>query len=125
MNISLDSPSGKEQPAALQWELTIPADQLTLIDGNPQPGPEAKAAGKSIACRVKTKEGDAQTSICIVFGGRDPIHNGVIAILQSKIAAGSKPASARIRIDHALAVTNDLKRSSMPAAEGVVTIRQK
>jgi hypothetical protein len=124
VNISLASPRGQEQPSTLQWELTIPADQLTLVDDNPQPGPEAKAAAKSITCRVKTKADNAQTSTCLVFGGREPIHDGVIAVLQLKIAGDAKGGSARIRIDQALAVTKDLKRTTMPAVEGVVTIHK-
>ena len=121
VNISLTSPRGQEPPSTLQWDLTIPAGQLALVDDNPQPGPEAKAAGKSITCRAKTRE----TYTCLVYGGREPIHDGVIAILQLRIAPEAKPGSARIRTDQALAVTKDLKRTPMPAAESVVTIRRK
>jgi hypothetical protein len=125
VNISLASPRGQEQPSTLQWELAIPADKLTLLDDNPQPGPETKSAAKSVTCRTKTKADNAQTYICLVFGGREPIHDGVIAILQLKIAADANLGSARIRIDQALAVTKDLKRTTIPAVEGVVTIRRK
>jgi hypothetical protein len=123
VKVLLTSPV-QAQPSTLQWELTVPSTQLALI-GDPQPGPEAKAAGKSITCRAKTKADNAQTSTCLVFGGREPIHNGVIGILQLKIAADAKAGSARIRIDQALAVTKDLKRTTMPAVEAVITIRKK
>ncbi len=109
----------------MQWELTIPTNQLAPADNNPQPGPQAKAAGKSVACQVKTKTGDAQTYTCLVYGGREPIRDGVVAILRLKIAADARPGSARIRIDQALAVSKDLKRTPVPPAEGVVTIRPK
>jgi hypothetical protein len=125
VNMSLAWPRGKEPPSTLQWDLTLNAGQLNLHDENPPPGPAAQAAGKAVTCRVKTKTDVAQISTCLVFGGREPIHDGVIAVLQLKIAADAKPGSARIRIDQALAVTKDLKRTPMPATEGVVTIRSK
>lgn len=74
---------------------------------------------------MKTKAGDAQTSTCLVYGGREPIRDGVIVILPFKIAAEARPGPARIRLDQALAVTKDLKRTPIPDAEGVVTIRPK
>ena len=125
MNIVLAVARGREQPSTLQWELTIPVDQLSLIDNNPEAGPEAKTAGKSVACSVQKKSDASQTSVCLVYGGREAIHDGVIATLHLKIADEAKPGSARILIDQAFAVTKDLKRTPMPAAGGAVTIRKK
>ena len=124
MSISLRSPRGQEQPSTLQWDLTIPA-QLSLIDDKLQLGPEAKAASKSVTCRVKTKTDTAQTSICLVFGGREPVHDGVLAVLRLKISLDAKPGPAQIRIDEAVAVLKDLKRIPMGPVETVVRIREK
>src|SRR2546425_3124994 len=46
IELSLESPAGKE-PAALQWETSVPAAKLSLMDENPLAGPAAQKAGKS------------------------------------------------------------------------------
>jgi hypothetical protein len=125
VTISLTSPRGQEQPSSLQWELTVPINQISLVDENLVPGREVQAAGKSIACRIKTKSVTVQTSICLVYGGREPIADGVVALLKLKVAADAQPRPAQIRIDRAVAVLKDLKRIPMEPVETTVRIRGK
>src|SRR6266436_5902083 len=107
INVSLTSPGGKEPPSALQWETTIPIALMGFVDENLSPGPEAQAAGKSVSCRVRSKTATTQTSTCILYGGREPIRNGLVAVLRLKISPDASPGSARIRIDQAIAVLKD------------------
>jgi hypothetical protein len=121
--ISLQSAAGKE-PSTMQWEVTSPLS-FTPVEENPPPGPAAKAAGKTVACKLKTKTSNAQTWICLLYGGLKPIPNGVIAVLRFGVPSDAPPGPARIRIDQGLAVTRDLKRTVLDAVEAVVTIRAK
>ena len=121
---SFQSPSGKE-PSALQWEATIPATQLDFVDQNLGPGPAAQAAGKSVSCAQKTPSNEARTSVCILYGGQESIHDGVVALLRLNISREAKPGTARIRVDHGLAVSKDLKKVLLDPVETVVKIRAK
>jgi len=125
VNLSLKSPPGKEPPSALQWEATIPIRLMTLPDENTAPGPQAQAAGKALSCRPKSKTAASQTWTCLMFGGREPIHDGVVAVMRVRIAPSAPPGSARIRIDRAIAVLKDATRIEMKPAETVVRIRRK
>ena len=122
IEISFKSPRGTE-PSALQWETTIPSAQLAFLDDSMTAGPAAQAAGKSVNCAVKTKTGEAHTSVCILYGGQDSIHDGVVAILRLKIPPDARPGTARIRVDQGLAVSKDLKRYPLDPAESVVKVR--
>jgi hypothetical protein len=124
IQISLSSPSGAE-PSSMQWETTVPAAQLALTDENLPPGPAAKSAGKTVSCKLKTKTAATHTWICVLFGGQEPIPNGVIAVLRLRILPDARLGPSRIRVDQGLAVTKDLKRVNLDAAETVVTIRGK
>lgn len=121
--ILLASPSGKE-PLGLQWNILLPSSQLSLEDGI-RLGPAAKDAGKSLRCSDKKTEGGTRTLICILSGGQKPIQNGAIALLKLRIPPAAKPGTAKVRIEHSLAVSKDLKGISVQVAEGDVVIRQK
>jgi len=125
VNLYLTSPHGQEQPSTLQWEISIPMAQLGLLDESPAPGPTAQAVGKSVSCRVKTTTATTQTSICILYGGREPIHDGVVAVLRLKIAPDARLGSARVRIDQGLAVLKDLTKIAIKPTDGVGKLRQK
>jgi hypothetical protein len=125
VDLYLTSPRGVEQPSTLQWETAIPIAQLSLVDENLPLGPVAQAAGKVVSCRVKTRTATVQTSICILYGGREPIRDGVVAILKLRIAPDALPGPARIRIDQGLAVLKDLERIPMKPSETIVKIGRK
>jgi hypothetical protein len=124
IEISFQSPPGKE-PSALQWEATIPSTQLDFVEQSMAPGPAAQAAGKSVSCALKTPASGTRTSVCILYGGLEPIHNGVVAVLRLHISREAKPGTARIRVDQGLAVSKDLKKVVLDPVEAVVKIRAK
>ena len=125
IEISIKSPGAKEPPSTLQWEATISSAQLNFLDEGALTGPAAQSAGKSVSCALKTKTDEAQTSICILYGGQEPIRDGVIALLQLAISPGAKSGDARVRLDHGLAVSKNLTKVELPPAETHVRIRAK
>jgi hypothetical protein len=125
LEISFTSPPGRE-PSTLQWETSIPIAQLSFLEESLSPGPSARTAGKSLNCRVKTgKTAGTQTSACILFGGQEPIHDGVVAVLHLKVLAGITSRTPQIHIDQALAVTKNLNRYPLPPVKTVVRIHRK
>jgi len=124
IEISLKSPQGKE-PAALQWEATIPTAELSLVDQQIAVGPAAKEAGKSVTCAVKGKPDKTLTSVCILAGGQQQIQNGVIALLMLKVPEGAPIGPARIQVEGAIAVSRDVIEVPMKPIETVVSIRGK
>jgi hypothetical protein len=124
VEISLKSPQGKE-PAALQWEATIPTAELNFVDQEIAIGPAAKEAGKSITCAVKGKPDKTLTSVCILAGGQQPIQNGVIALLMLKVPEGAPIGPARIQVERAMAVSRDVTEVPIKPIETVVSIRLK
>lgn len=121
VELSFKSPRG-EEPSALQWETTLPPALLNFLDESLPPGPTAKAAGKAVNCAVKTKTAEVHTMSCILYGGQEPIQDGVIAVLRLAIPLGARPGVARIRVDQGLAVSKNLKKTPLDAVESVVTI---
>ena len=124
IEISLKSPQGKE-PAALQWESTIPTAELSLIDNEIAVGPAAKEAGKSVTCAVKGKTDKTLTSVCILAGGGRQIQNGVIALLMLKVPQEAPIGPARIQVARAIAVSRDVTEVPIRPIETVVSIRGK
>ncbi|MGA1994466.1 MAG: hypothetical protein ABSH45_01695 [Bryobacteraceae bacterium] len=124
VEISLQSPVGKE-PSALQWEAAIPRPQLSFLDQIASAGQAAQAAGKSVSCAVKTKTSAVHTAVCILYGGREAIHNGVVAVLRLRVAPDAQPGPSRITIDHGLAVYKDLRQVSLDAAETIVKVNSQ
>jgi hypothetical protein len=124
IEISLKSPQGQE-PAALQWEATIPTAKLSLIDKEIAIGPAAKEAGKSVTCAVKGQTDKALTSVCILAGGRQQIQNGVIALLMLKVPQEAPIGPARIRVERAVAVSKDVTEVPIKPVETVVSVLGK
>jgi len=122
LQVSLTSPPG-QAPVALQWETAFPADQLTPIDGGASLGPIARAAGKTVKCAPKPATGETSGSKCILIGGQQPIHNGVIVRLQFRVLPEAPKGTARVRIDQGMAVFKDLAQSPLNAADAVVRVR--
>jgi hypothetical protein len=124
IEISLKSPQGKE-PAALQWEATIPTAELNLVDQEIAIGPAAKDAGKSVTCAVKGRTDKTLTSVCILAGGRQQIPNGVVARLMLKVPQEAPIGPARIQVERAIAVSKDVTEVPMKPTETVVSVRGK
>ncbi|MGB9454583.1 MAG: hypothetical protein WCB12_00945 [Bryobacteraceae bacterium] len=123
IQLSLTSPVGHE-PLALQWETTFPADQLIPVEGGPLLGTAAWAAGKDVTCAARPRTGNTSGSKCIVIGGQQPIHNGVIAWLRFRVLPEARRSSVRVRVE-GMAVSRDLKQAPLNVAEAVVQIRSK
>lgn len=121
IELSLASPAGKE-PLALQWDVQVPIEQLTLMEDKLLPGSTAEEAGKSIHCAVKEKTAGTYTLGCLIAGGLNPIPNGTIAMLRIKIAANAQTGPAPVRVLRGLAVSKDLKQVPLEAVETKVTI---
>ena len=124
IELSLQSPAGKE-PAALQWEMSVPTAKLSLADENPVAGPAAQKAGKSLNCAVTKKTAQTYTSVCILAGGQKPIQNGVVALLRLRILPKATPGMVRIRVVGGTAVSSDVKSIPIAATETTVAIRAK
>jgi hypothetical protein len=123
--ISLRSPHGQE-PTALQWEASIPADQLSFVDEQLPLGPAAQAAGKFVACAVKllrAATGDTYTSKCILAGGLEPVQDGQVAVLRLQV---SPKASGSVEIAvKGMAVFKDLKQVPLNTINTVVVVHAK
>ncbi len=122
IEISSDSPAGNE-PLALQWEISIPAEMRLLDCGMPD-ATGADGLGKILKCAPIGKGAGDVTSRCIVAGGRKPIPNGPVALLRLRISREAHPGSAHIRIAQATAVSHDLTQINLGSAETTVTIRK-
>jgi len=125
INLSLTSqagPGSKEPPSALQWEMTLPSRVMELPAENPA---EARIAGKALSCREKSRNAGSVTYACLMFGGRKPLPDGVIAVLRIKIAANAPAKPVRVRIDQAIAVLKDATRIEMKPVETLVRIGRK
>jgi hypothetical protein len=79
-----------------------------------------QARGKAIRCALKDAASNAQTSVCMLVGGLEPIPNGSFARLELS-ASGEKPAApVRVRVHHAIGVYRDLRRISLKPVELVL-----
>lgn len=125
IHLSLQSPSNRSQPAALQWEIELPSGQLSFAKDSASPGPAAEAAGKSVNCAPKTSSAGVQTAICILYGGLEPIHDGVVAIFRLQVSTDAPPGPAKLKLDRAVAVLKDLAKTPMQAVETTVKVVSK
>lgn len=126
VEISLDSPAGKE-PVILQWEVTIPAGQLSFVDHTPPAGPALRDAGKSVACTVKLvrpKDGDRFTLLCIAAGGLKPIPSGVVAPLRLQVSPEAQMGPLQVRVEGA-SVDKEATETSLKPIETAVRVQAK
>jgi hypothetical protein len=125
IQISLETAPDRE-PAALEWDTDIPFNQLELESERMARAPLlVKDAGKSLACAVPRRRADTQLLHCVLAGGLKSIPSGVIVLLTLKIPERVQTGTARIRLEHALGVTSDLKELRIDSAEGVVNVRAR
>jgi hypothetical protein len=122
--ISLQTAPGHE-PAALQWDIEI-ANQL-----EPETQRIARAllavtdAGKFLTCSNVGRTLAGRLLRCVLAGGQKPILPGAMVLLPLRITDRAQPGAARVRLDHALAVTTDLKQVPIDSAETVITIQAR
>lgn len=124
LQISIRSPAGKE-PAALQWEITIPRDQLSFGEPIASPGNSVQADGKSVLCATRAQAATGPACVCVVSGGVSGIRNGLVAVLHLVVTNRASPGHARVAIRHAMAVFQDLTQDPIADVEAHVKIRRE
>ena len=125
IDISLHSLPGK-QPSTLQWEITIPSDRLSFAEDSVSVGPMAQKSGKTVNCAAKgAKTATERTLVCILYGGVDPIPDGVVAQIHFQVPANGTPGSVTVRLDEGLAVFVDLKKIALGPAKTSIRIFAK
>lgn len=121
--ISLKSPSGSE-PAALQWELKYPAEQISVPDKKIVVGSAAQAAGKDLRCVGHwLKQPQVYAYTCILGGGLKTIRDGTVAVVPFDVAATAHSGQAEIELSNVIGATPEGKAIKVGLAPGVVTIR--
>ena len=106
----------------VQWETTFSPQQMSIDGSGPEASDAAKAAGKSLTCAKKAAK-DFQTYTCILIGGQEPIEGGPVAVFNFHISPKAQSGDIRVRIAHAEAVTKDIRKLSLPEAEGTITVK--
>jgi hypothetical protein len=106
---------------AMQWEIVVPAEQMTLETYTP--GAASRSAEKLLQCagswRVASK---IYVHRCILAGGVKPIPDGTVAELKFKMR-GKKRGPAIIRVERTKGVTADLKAADLASSECRIAIR--
>jgi hypothetical protein len=109
----------------LQWETIFPGGQIALAGGGPAASDATKAAGKSLTCAGKAaKEKGFYSYTCILIGGQKEIPSGPIAIFHFQVSPKAQVGPTMFRVEHVEGVTRDLKKISLPDAEGMITVRR-
>lgn len=121
VQLSLEPASG-QQLVGLQFEAVVPRP-LEMEGQGARILLAAKDAGKSLTCAVAGKSAETQLLRCLVVGGQKAIPAGPLAVLSLKIGEKAPPGTVRIRFEHALAVTRDLKQLPVEPLEAAVVIR--
>jgi hypothetical protein len=121
-SVAIESPPGKA-PVALQWEFSVPA-VIALSAANITIGKAAEAARKSLTCTIRTTKPAAREMryACVLAGGRDPIRNGPIAVVQYRAQWDVKGSPIRVAIENILGASADLKRIPIPDVNVAIDI---
>jgi hypothetical protein len=121
VRVLLDCPAAKA-PAALQFAITFPAQQLNAAAA-PAAAPAAQDAGKSLTCSGRWKKApETYEYACILAGGLKPLANGPVAVLNFRVPQNAAKRPARIRVEGEGA-SADAKKIPVAPAEASVTIR--
>ena len=120
--LELASPSGKE-PAALQWDFSVPDGLLIDVDGAAA-GKAAQNARKGIQCRMQVNLPGEKNRLfrCLLIGGVDRIHNGPVAILKYSARPETKAGKYGIDVVRAFAVSRDAKKATLPDVSAGIEI---
>ena len=119
--VSIDL-SKRSDVLGLQWETKFSAQQMSIEGGGPAASDAAKAAGKFLHCAGKTAK-ELYSYTCILIGGQKPIPSGSIAVFNFRISPKAQSGGTPVRVGHAEAVTKDLRKISLPDAEGRVKVK--
>ena len=121
VEVSLTNQDGRDL-VALQWDIEIPS-RLLAPGAQVQPGPAATDAGKNVYCVGRWDKAMVTYSYrCIIAGGNQPLHDGVIATISVLSAPGIK-GSKPVRIQRARGVQTNLSAVSLKTSSSSITIR--
>jgi len=119
LDVTLDCPAGKEV-VALQWEVSFPGQVLAFDGKGSTAGAAAAAAGKTLTCASRKKDGS--TWICILIGGQKAIGNGSVATLRYQIQPNATAGAQRVLIDNVQGVSAGVKKVAIARAAGSLTV---
>jgi hypothetical protein len=123
-SVTIDSPPGKA-PVALQWEFSIPP-VIVISVADITVGKAAESARKSLTCATRPNKPAIQRRMrvaCILAGGKDPIPNGAIAVIQYHAQWDVKGAQIRVAVENILGASVDLKSIPIPNVDEIIDIR--
>jgi len=114
LNLSLTA--GTSAPAALQWMLSYPANDITSLSISA--GTALTSAGKTLSCSP------GAGSITCVASAANPntISSGVVAVVTATIASGTSDGSDSILISNILGVTPNATAESVTGTGGLITL---
>jgi hypothetical protein len=122
VRISLTSPAGSA-PAALQWELSYPAEQITIERKNLVVGSAAQSAGKELSCAGRwLKAPQTYAYKCVLAGGQKTMHDGTVALVTFNVPGTASPGRAVLQLSEALGASPEAKEIKIKAGQGAVTI---
>jgi len=123
-SVTIDSPPGKA-PVALQWEFSIPP-VIVISIADITVGKAAESVQKFLTCAARPSKQAIQRRVrvaCILAGGKDPIPNGPIAVVQYHAQWDARGAQLRVPVDNILGASLDLKSIPIPNVEEIIEIR--
>jgi len=120
--ITITTPAGSPQPASLEWTVTFPSRDLTLIGDGPTIDPVRQTAGKMLVCRGTWKKNMTYSYHCLLAGGVTPLADGPVAILRFQIRAGARPAVHPLELENLKAVTAAAKTTRLSGGNGSLRI---
>jgi hypothetical protein len=123
VSITLSAPGGRE-PAALEWELFFPMQQVSLDDNSWSPGSAANAAGKLLTCvRQLRRQPEAYSYKCVLAGGQRAIRSGVVAVVKFNIPKTAPRGDAVLRLEGILGASPEAGELEMKPARAAIRIR--
>ena len=121
--ISMSVPAGAPQPASLEWAISFPARDLTVIGQGPVIDATRQTARKALTCRGAWKKANVTYSYhCLLAGGGAPLADGLIATLRFQIRRSARPGALTVELESPRAVTAAAKTVPMRANAGSVTV---
>ena len=124
-SLVLDSSEDK-RPAALQWELSVPAAILIKIE-DIGIGKAAEKSKKLLTCAVNHQRPvmpGGMRYACILAGGQAALENGPVAVVQYRVQADVGGAPIRVAVENIVGASADLKRLGFPNVDAILTIKR-
>jgi hypothetical protein len=122
-SIELKTPAGRE-PAAVEWELAFPVQQVDIQDADWSPGAATQAAQKQLSCvRQLRREPEAYSYKCVLAGGRTTLRGGVVAVVKFKIPASAAQGVATLSLTGVVGALPDARKLDIKPAKATLAIR--